>query len=625
MAGRTAAATVRLRQSRYLSHIIASALPFAALAVQLSIEPLAPQTSYQLFVGAVAISALLGGVADGVLTLVISGAGRFLFFPPPRILFAADHPAVLIRLGLFVVIGAVVAWLVGRLQIAQGQLAAALASTQDAIAITDARRRIVFLNPVAEALTGVDYRCAAGQPLDSVVRVIGDRGGNAGQVTGATATNERVEADALLVSKDGSRRPVEHSTAPIVDAAGEFRGVIAVLRDVSARRELEGQLRQAQKMEALGRLAGGVAHDFNNLLTVITGHTELVAGAPAASETIIRSAEAIRSAADRAARLTRQLLIFSQRQKVRLRALDLNVVLKSIEPMLRTLAGNNVEVDLDLDPQLGRVKADAGQIEQVVMNLALNARDAIPGPGTVTIRTRNVTLESGYSDDTDKRRSCVALEVADTGSGMDEATKSRIFEPFFSTKAKGKGTGLGLAIVYGIVEQSGGHIQVMSERGRGSTFSVFLPRTDEAEDCPDPPAQTVSDDATGVILLAEDYDGVRDLVTAILGSAGYSVLTARNGDQALQVAAAELNRIDLVVTDVDMPVVSGPEMMTCLWTLRPELKVLYLSGNRDPLAEQSAGSDGRTKLLAKPFTPDALLTGVAELLAARSSAAEEPC
>jgi PAS domain-containing protein len=260
----------RLRRSRFFTHLAACLLPLAALGVQLSIEPVAPQTSYQLFLGAVVLSALLGGIADGALTLAISAAGRFLLFPEPRLRFAFEHPAILVRLVLFLAIGASAAWLVGRLRVAQGQLTAALTSTVDAIVLTNTRIRVIFLNPVAELLTRWTGKTASGQPLEEVV-----------QLTGSAPEN-----DTLLISKIGATVAVERSIAPIHGDGGRVRGSILVFRDVSERRQFEEQLRQAQKMEALGRLASGVAHDFNNLLTVIGGNAELITGRPAYGEVV---------------------------------------------------------------------------------------------------------------------------------------------------------------------------------------------------------------------------------------------------------------------------------------------------------------------------------------------------
>jgi two-component system cell cycle sensor histidine kinase/response regulator CckA len=595
----------RARKWRFFTHLVACLLPVAALALQLTIEPVVPQTSYQLFLGAVVLSALLGGIVDGALTLAISAAGRFLFFPEPRFRFAWENPAILVRLVLFVVIGASVAWLVGRLRLAQGQLAAALTSTVDGIVLTNARNHIIFLNRVAESLTGWTRKGASGRPLEEVVQL----------------TPGESDSGTFLVSKNGALVPVERSIAPIHGDGGRVRGSIAVFRDVSERRQFEDQLRQAQKMEALGRLASGVAHDFNNLLTVIGGHAELIAGALDAAHPLRRSAEAIQEAFDQATRLTRQLLVFSKGRTAQPRILDLNKVLGNLQATLRSLAGEGVSLVTNFEPRLGRVKADAGQVEQVVVNLLVNARDAMPKGGDIQIRTRNVRLDAASPLEIAKTRpgAYVALDVIDTGTGMDENTKSRIFEPFFTTKQPGKGTGLGLAIVYGIVRQCGGHIQVNSEPGHGSTFTVLLPRSDDFGPEPEPPeppprsSAERSTESTGVILLAEDDDPLRSVLTSALESAGYEVLAATDGARALNIAASELNRIDLVVTDIEMPVVSGTELMECLWTLEPKLRVVYMSGHAE-LDDAVTRSRANVRFIAKPFSLNALLAEISALL-----------
>jgi two-component system cell cycle sensor histidine kinase/response regulator CckA len=600
MLEQTAKLVKRMRTLPLFTHLAALLLPVIALGLQLCIEPLVPQTSYQLFLGAVVLSALLGGIADGVLTLAISAIGRFLFFPAPRVQFVFEHPAILVRLVLFVAIGASVAWLVGRLRVTQGQLSAALTSTVDAVVVTNAKNRVMFLNPVSEVLTGWSREEAAGRPLEEVVSLAHEAAGD-----GMT-----------LVSKNGSTRPVEHSTAPIRTSRGKVQGSIVVFRDVSERRQFEEQLRQAQKMEALGRLASGVAHDFNNLLTVIGGHAELIAGAEEAPPQVRRSAETIRNAFEQATRLTRQLLVFGKRQAVQPRSLDLNKVLGNLEPTLRSLAGDRVQLLTNFESPLGKVHADTGQIEQVVVNLMVNARDAMAERGTITIRTRNAQLFTAPAGESATFRpgAYVALEVVDTGAGMDEKTRSKIFEPFFTTKPAGKGTGLGLAIVYGIVAQCGGHIRVASRPGHGSTFTILLPRADDfGADMEVPHQGTKSEPGKGVILFAEDDDKLRNLLVSVLKDTGYEVLPAGDGARALNIAAAELNRIDLVVTDIDMPVVSGSELMEYLWTLDPKMKVLYLSGHTE-LGDPVTRGRTNARFLAKPFSLSALLAEVAALI-----------
>jgi two-component system cell cycle sensor histidine kinase/response regulator CckA len=496
-----------------------------------------------------------------------------------------------------------VAWLVGQLRMTQGQLAAALTSTVDGVVLTDSKNRIVFLNPVSEALTGWTRQEAAGRQLGEIVRVVGDAHGGGKSLT----------------LRDGTAKPIEYSVGPIRGDRGGVQGFIIVFRDISERRQFEEELRQAQKMEALGRIASSVAHDFNNLLTVVGGHAELIANAEDAPPAARRSAETIRSAFDQATRLTRQLLAFSRRQPVQLRSLDLNHILGKLEPTLRSLVGNRINLVTDFEPDAGHVKADTGQIEQVMVNLLVNCRDAMPNGGTATIRTRNTQVFAPQTGETRKIRpgAYVLLEVIDTGIGMDDKTKSKIFEPFFTTKPSGKGTGLGLAIVYGIVQYFGGHIQVDSQPGRGSSFSIFFPRSDEfGGDTEQAPPAAESKPGNGLILLSEDDDVLRELLCGVLKSNGYEVMSAADGGRALNIAAVELSRIDLVVTDIDMPVVSGTELMQYLWTLNPRLPVLYLSGHED-LGQVATSGGPRAHFLAKPFSLKTLVAEVATLLPSR--------
>jgi len=379
----------------------------------------------------------------------------------------------------------------------------------------------------------------------------------------------------------------------------------------------EAQLRQSQKMEAVGRLAGGVAHDFNNLLTVIRGYSELILSRLAQGDPTQREMEEVKKAADRAAGLTGQLLSFSRRQFVSAKVVDLNAVIMNMDGMLRRLLGEDIiELCADLDPQLSSIKADPGQIEQVVMNLAVNARDAMPTGGRLTIETRNVTVDKGPPREPivlDEGH-YVMLAVRDTGHGMSEETQSHLFEPFFTTKEKGKGTGLGLSTVYGIVKQSGGTIGVESRQGRGTAFKIFFPRVDEAARKTEAAGATESR-AHGreTILLVEDEPAVRGLVHEALRLHGYNVLVARHGIEALLTGAKHMGPIHLLLTDVVMPQMSGPEVAEKLTTVRPEIKVLYMSGYPDhPVFSQ--GVKRETAFLQKPFTPNILTQKVREVL-----------
>jgi len=381
---------------------------------------------------------------------------------------------------------------------------------------------------------------------------------------------------------------------------------VAAVRDVTDRVRLEDQLRQAQKMEAVGRLAGGVAHDFNNLLTTILGFSELLSDGFAADDPRRGEVEEIRRAGERAAALTNQLLAFSRKQILAPEVIDLNHVVRGLEGMLRRVIGEHIELVTTLEGALGSVRADPGQIEQVVVNLAVNARDAMPDGGTLTIETRNV-------------ESCrVQLSIRDTGHGMSAETRSHLFEPFFTTKEKGKGTGLGLSTVYGVIRQAGGEVEVESATGEGTAIRITLP-------CAETEARTASSSdssrrapeetpATETILLVEDEATVRQLARRFLEAKGYSVLEAPNGNEALERAASHAHRIDLLVTDLVMPGMSGREVAQRLSALRPGLKVLFVSGYTDDLAIRRSVAESDVPFLQKPFTADALARKVRQVL-----------
>ena len=380
----------------------------------------------------------------------------------------------------------------------------------------------------------------------------------------------------------------------------------------------EAQLRQSQKMEAVGRLAGGVAHDFNNLLTVIRGYSELILSRLAPTDPARREMEEVKKAADRAAGLTSQLLAFSRRQFVATKIVDLNAIVINMDGMLRRLLGEDIiELCADLDPQLGAIKADPGQIEQVIMNLAVNARDAMPTGGQLTIQTRNVIIGKGPRRETMMldAGAYVLLAIRDTGQGMSEETQSHLFEPFFTTKEKGKGTGLGLSTVYGIVKQSGGTIGIESQPGQGTTCKIFFPKVDETTQTA-PVANGTAGRAIGreTILVVEDDPSVRGLVQEALRLNGYEVLVARHGIEALLTGAKHLGQIHLLLTDVAMPQMSGPEVAEKLTVVRPEIKVLYMSGYPDHPVFEQGGVKRDTAFLQKPFTPNVLTQKVREVL-----------
>ncbi|HEX5148923.1 MAG TPA: ATP-binding protein, partial [Candidatus Limnocylindrales bacterium] len=402
------------------------------------------------------------------------------------------------------------------------------------------------------------------------------------------------------------------------DAFGEPVRMAGVALDVTARRELENRLLHSQKMESVGRLAGGIAHDFNNLLTAITGHGDLLAQSLAPDDPGRADVAAINAAAARAAALTRQLLAYGRQSLLRPEPVDLNAVVTDIEPMLRRLIGEDVELRTDLAPDLGWVQADAGQLDQVILNLVVNARDAVPAGGTITLSTANAELNGASAAERPDVRAgrYVTVAVSDTGVGIDPVTLGRIFEPYFTTKDRERGTGLGLATVLGIVEQSGGHIEVASEVGHGTTFLVYLPRRD-------PPNRDAGADSdvsrapTGgpeTILLAEDEESVRRLATLILERSGYRVIGSADGMAALAAAAVHDGAIDLLLTDVIMPGLNGRELADRFAELYPTARVLFMSGYAGEALSAQGVLDPGVAFLTKPFVPAELVRRVREVL-----------
>ena len=396
----------------------------------------------------------------------------------------------------------------------------------------------------------------------------------------------------------------------------------AIAEDVTERRLLEDQFRQAQKMEAVGRLAGGIAHDFNNLLMVIGGYTEVLLDQLTPGNPLHAKAEAIQQASDRASTLTRQLLAFSRKQHLELKVIDVNAIVTDMERLLCPLIGEDIELTTSLAPAGVCTRADSGQLEQVIMNLMVNAKDAMPSGGKICIRTSSVTLDDSHRPENTfiKHGPYVMISISDTGQGMDRETQARIFEPFFTTKEKGKGTGLGLSTVYGIIKQSGGYVFVQSELGRGTVFSIYLPRVDEPCDAPGAtPVSLATAGGSETILLVEDEDSVRQLVRETLEARGYRVLEAGNGNAALTLAASHSDTINLVITDVIMPGLTGHELVAQLLPARSGIKVLYLSGYAQDAFATSLDSDDHKAFLQKPFTLQSLARKVREVLGQSSN------
>jgi PAS domain S-box-containing protein len=570
-----------------------------------------------LFIVAVWLSAWYYGRAGGALATAASSLAILYFFLRPGASPMDISLNMLGRLGGFVVMALLITWVTASWRESRRLLAATLSSIGDGVLVTDREGRIVFLNAVAETLTGWPVEEARGKPAGEVLRLLdgktrealGDPLGGAlrGRVTAA------MPDDTLLVSRSGTEISVEHNAAPVRDDAGRVRGGILVFRDIGKRLQLEEQATHAQKMDAVGRLAGGVAGDFNNVLTVITGYAELLRAEITASSPSRHFVEEIIYAGERAVSLTRHLLAFSRGSTAQPRVLDLNGVVDGMEPMLRRLLGDDIELMVLSSPGLGHIRADPSQIEQVIVNLATNSRDAMPRGGKVVIETANVDLEDGPASKNlgVKPGSYVMLALSDTGAGMDPETRSRLFEPFFTTKAPGKGSGLGLATVYGAIKQSDGQVTVYSQPNCGTIFEIYLPRVQEVV------AEVRKTSAKGseTILLVDDEEGVRKLVFAILKSNGYDVLEAANGPAALSVFEKNSHKIDMVLTDVVMPQMSGLELGREIARRAPGLKILYISGYRDNALE--GGGELPRPFLHKPFTPDVLLAKVREVLDAK--------
>jgi PAS domain S-box-containing protein len=416
--------------------------------------------------------------------------------------------------------------------------------------------------------------------------------------------------------KDGHFRWLRGETRLLRDAAGRPAEVVGSLSDITERKRLEDQFRQAQKMEAIGHLAGGVAHDFNNLLTIIGGYSDMLLPELAPADPNREMVSEIRSAADRAAGLTRQLLAFSRQTVLEPKILDLNELVRDNEKMLRRLIGEDVQLTTDLDVALEPVKVDPGQLAQVIMNLAVNARDAMPTGGRLTVDTSSVALDAAVAATIPdaKAGQYVLLSVNDSGIGMTPEVRAHIFEPFFTTKAPGKGTGLGLATVYGIVQQSGGFITVESESGCGTTFKIYFPVAETASPARAGSVRRLLARGTETILLVEDEDAVRSMVRVALQRAGYTLLDASRGTEALRIASEHAGAIHLVMTDVVMPEMSGRELIERLAPLRPDIKVLYLSGYTDDAVVRHGVLQAEVAFLQKPFTMTTLTNKVREVL-----------
>ncbi|HEU4585539.1 MAG TPA: PAS domain S-box protein [Gemmatimonadaceae bacterium] len=493
--------------------------------------------------------------------------------------------------------------------------------------VLDLDLRIVQWNPTAERVFGWSAEEVLGRSYYIVIPE--ERREEHAKLRADALGGRRVfEVETQRRRKGGSLVDVSTSVAVLHAPDGSVRGFAVVMADITERLRLETRLRQTEKMEAVGQLAGGVAHDFNNLLTVITSYSGLLLGELPPDSPMRADIQQIEGAAKRAATLTRQLLAFSRKQMLRPQPLTLNDVVSGVEKLLRRLVREDIVMVTDLDPAAVLVEADLGQLEQVIINLVVNARDAMPGGGTLTIRTANVELDDSYTE----RHSEVAvvpghyamLSVSDTGTGMSREIQQHIFEPFFTTKGAGTGTGLGLSTVYGIVKQSGGYIWVYSEEGSGTVFKVYLPHAGECAEVASPEKRRTPTSLTGneSVLLVEDDSALRYVACRSLRTYGYHVLEAHNGREALELCGRHEGPIHIVVTDLVMPEMSGSELASRIATYRPGIRVLLMSGYAGDEVARRKIADSQSAFIEKPFTGDALAARVREVLEGREQKAE---
>ena len=494
----------------------------------------------------------------------------------------------------------------------------AVNQTEEGVVVFDSAGVVKYVNPAFERITGyladevlgrnvseIPIPPQEGFSLEEVVQ----------QIMAGHAWSSRISG----YRRDGALVHTMVNVSPVRDEKGEIRNYVALIRDVTDQTRLEKELVESQKMEAIGRLAGGVAHDFNNMLTVILGYSDILLRKIKDPETLVRI-RGIREAADRAASLTRQLLAFSRKQMFEPKVLDLNEVVNRMSGMLKRLIGEDINLTTVLEPELWPIVADPSGVDSVIMNLAVNARDAMPEGGSLIIETANVYLDEAYTNrHADlKPGPYVMLAVSDTGCGMDEETLSHIFEPFFTTKEAGKGTGLGLSIVYGVVKQSGGHITVYSEPGKGSSFKIYFPKyTGRAEET-EKRGKKTRIRGRETVLVVEDEEAVREAVCLMLRSLGYKVLEANNAEEAMRICSQPDCGVELVLTDVVMPDIGGRELAEKLLQMRPGLKVIYMSGYTNGAAAQHGIDWERVPLLMKPFTQEALARKIREVLDAPS-------
>lgn len=503
-----------------------------------------------------------------------------------------------------------------RLEVELSMLSHALRNVSESLSVFDLNGNIIFVNESFIQTYGYTKEELIGQSINKfhpsekprqIFKPIIEK-----------SLKDSWEGELTAKRKSGESFSIYIRTSPVVDDEGKPIVIVCVARDITEKKQLEEQLRQSQKMEAIGQLAGGIAHDFNNLLTVIEGYTELLFSNISESDPAQNFVRQIKKAADRATALTGQLLAFSRRQILQPKVLNLNTLVSDMSIMLKRLIGEDVALTTLLNPDIGSIKADRSQMEQVLMNLAVNARDALPEGGALSVETREVALDSAMYERHQsgiQKGSYVQLSVSDNGVGMDQETKERVFEPFFTTKETAKGTGLGLATVYGIIKQSGGHIWVYSEKGKGTTFKIYLPvvrrKVEKSEK-----QETGRGNLRGheTLLVVEDEFMVRELVCDTLRSSGYKILEAANGKEAIKVYTQNKQKIDLVLTDVIMPEMSGRKLIETLTKSHPDIVALYMSGYTDDAIIKHGVLEPGMAYIQKPFSPNGLIQKVKSVL-----------
>jgi len=498
------------------------------------------------------------------------------------------------------------------LRISEERFRTTLYSIGDGVITTDVRGRVLQMNPVAESLTGWSEEQAAGKFIDEVFTIVNEESGRPvenpvfrvlrqGAIVGLANHTS-------LIAKDGVRRPIADSGAPIRNEHGDTIGVVLVFNDQSEHRLLQAQLAQAQKMEAIGRLAGGIAHDFNNVIAVILGYAKLIEHAMSPLDPIARKVRAIASAAERSAELTKQLLAFARKQVITPVVLNLNDSLTGLQQMLARLVGEDITVTLHLEKDLWNTKIDPAQVDQILANLATNARDAIADVGAISIESSNEVIDEDYckAHMDFQPGDFVMIAFSDSGSGMDKATITQIFEPFFTTKPKGQGTGLGLATVFGIVKQNNGYINVYSEPGKGTTFRIYLPRFFGEIDVPSAKEEDIPLKGNETILVVEDEEQLLDLAKSSLELFGYTVFIAKSPGDAILLCERSDVKFDLLITDVVMPEMNGRELKERLERVKPGMKVIYMSGYTADVVAHRGILDEGVHFLQKPFTPRSL-------------------